>query len=182
MPSTTHHSSGFRRFVIVCGGTWVVSFLRLLCYLSWNYYSCTGRVDVLGYHVNWRARIVIADDRLISCGESVADTSILQHLVPPLYVMNLVNSSPLLLFNNLLGLLIKMIVVLKFVRRLTTHVIQIGKWRLRKLARGAALPHLLDWTRRDHSLLLVIEVSTQGTVHRCSCWRTLPCNRHALSC
>lgn len=61
-----------------------------------------------------RIIVVIANNGVIGGGESLADTAILEHLISPLYVVYLVHSSPLLLLNDLLRLLIKMIVVFIF--------------------------------------------------------------------
>ncbi len=138
---------------------------------------------MLGYLVDWSARIIviIANHRVIRGGESLSDTAILEHLIPSLYILYLIHPSPLLLFNDLLWLLIKMIVVFKFTWGLTPHIIQIRKWCLWELAGGPTLSHFLDWARRDHSLLLVIEVSTQWTIYRCGCWRALPGKCHTFS-
>ena len=61
-----------------------------------------------------RIVVVIANNGVIGGGESLADTAILEHLISPLYVVYLVHPSPLLLLNDLLRLLIKMIVVFIF--------------------------------------------------------------------
>jgi hypothetical protein len=61
-----------------------------------------------------RIVVVIANNGVIGGGESLADTAILEHLISPLYVVYLVLPSPLLLLNDLLRLLIKMIVVFIF--------------------------------------------------------------------